>query len=104
VLSVDPVSGRVHVIAHLPHPLAHAAGAALGSTFYVLGGRDDSLTGQTSAIWAIDPASGHRRRAGRLPVGLSDLSAVTDRGRVLVVGGRDAGGRVHSEILELKPR
>ncbi len=40
------------LVATLPAPLAHAAGAALGSTFYVLGGRGDALAGQRAAIWA----------------------------------------------------
>jgi hypothetical protein len=103
VLAVDPARHRVRVIARLPAPLAHAAGAALGGTFYVLGGRGDGLDAQRAAIWAISP-EGHLHRAGRLPVALSDLGAVATRGRILVAGGRDAGGRVHDELWELAAR
>ena len=95
----------MRVLGRLPAPLAHAAGAALGKTFYVLGGRGDSLAGQTARDL------GDRRRAaaacggpGRLPVALSDLSAVAVGGRVVVVGGRDAGGGVHDEVWTLAPR
>ena len=94
----------MRVLGRLPAPLAHAAGAALGNTFYVLGGRDDSLSGQKRAIWAIDPASG--RGAGRAASRqrCRTSSAVAVGGRIVVVGGRDAGGGVHDEVLELAPR
>jgi YVTN family beta-propeller protein len=99
ILSVDPARHRVRVIGHLPARLAHAAGAALGNTFYVLGGRGDGTTSQRRRIWAIDPATGHVRAAGRLPTALSDLSAVTAGDRLLVAGGRDARGGAHRELL-----
>ncbi|MDX6686907.1 MAG: hypothetical protein QOF86_3035, partial [Baekduia sp.] len=101
VLSVDPATHRVRVIAHLPAPLGHAAGAALNGTFFVLGGRTDSLTGQRATIWAVTPATGRLRRAGSLPVGVSDAGAVTAGGHILVAGGRDAGGHVHDELWTL---
>jgi N-acetylneuraminic acid mutarotase len=104
VYSFDPASGRARRIARLPHPLAHTAGAVIGGTFFVLGGRGNGLATQRRDIWAVDPASGRVRRAGRLPVPLSDLSAVALGGRLLVVGGRDRAGGVHHEVLELAPR
>ena len=102
ILSVDPARHTVRVLGHLTAPLAHAGGAALGSTFYVLGGRGDGLDSQSRGIWAI-AGTGAVRRAGRLPLALSDLSAVADGGRLLVAGGRDAHGRVHRELMELAP-
>jgi hypothetical protein len=104
VLSIDPARHRVRVIGHLPHPLAHAAGAALGATFYVLGGRGDALDSQRAAIWAIDARTGRVRRAGRLPSALSDAGAIAAGRRILVAGGRDARGGVHRELWELAPR
>jgi YVTN family beta-propeller protein len=101
ILSVDPARHRVRVIGHLPARLAHAAGAALGNTFYVLGGRGDATTSQRRAIWAIDPQTGRVRAAGRLPTALSDLSAVAAGNRLLVAGGRDARGGVHRQLLDL---
>lgn len=83
-------------------PLAHAAGASLGGTFYVLGGRGDGLSSQRREILAIDPASGRVRPAGQLPIALSDLSAASFGGRVWVVGGRDAAGTVHDEAWALR--
>jgi DNA-binding beta-propeller fold protein YncE len=101
ILSVDPVRHRTRVIGHLPQRLAHAAGAALDGTFYVLGGRGDATASQRRGIWAIDPATGHVRPAGRLPTALSDLAATTAAHRLLVAGGRDAHAGVHREVLEL---
>jgi N-acetylneuraminic acid mutarotase len=103
ILEIDPKTHRTRVVARLPGPIAHAAGATLGGLFYVLGGRDDSLTGQTSAIWAFDPATRRLRRAGRLPKALSDLAAVTDGDHLVVVGGRDSAGGVHAERWTLRP-
>ena len=103
ILSVDPVHHRTRVIGHLPAPLAHAAGAALGNVFYVLGGRGDGTASQRRGIWAIDPATGHVRPAGHLPTALSDLAATAAGGRLLVAGGRDAHAAVHRELLELAP-
>ncbi len=101
ILSVDPVHHRTRVIGHLPARLAHAAGAALGNVFYVLGGRGDATASQRRGIWAIDPATGRVRPAGRLPTALSDLAATAAGGRLLVAGGRDAHAGVHREVLEL---
>jgi YVTN family beta-propeller protein len=104
ILSVDPVRHSVRVIGHLPVRLAHAAGAALGAVFYVVGGRGDALDSQRPGIWAVDAATGGVRSAGRLPRALSDLSAVASGSRLVVAGGRDARGGVHRELLELARR
>ena len=101
IVRVDPARHRARVIGRLPAAFAHAAGAGLDGTFYVLGGRGDGATSQRRGILAIDPRNGRVRPAGRLPYPLSDLAAVADRSRLLVVGGRDAHGVVHRELLEL---
>ena len=76
----------------------------MGGTFYVLGGRGPALGSARRAILAVDLRTGRVRRAGRLPVALSDLGAVAFRGHVVVAGGRDAAGGVHDEVLDLVPR
>ena len=43
-------------------------------------------------------------RAGRLPLALSDLGAASVGGRIIAVGGRDATGRVHADILSFAMR
>ena len=91
-------------IGRLPQAVTHAAGAALGGRFYVLGGRGDDLASQRATILAVDPASGRVTQAGRLPEALSDLSAGSFRDHATVVGGRDAAGRARDEIWSLRPR
>jgi DNA-binding beta-propeller fold protein YncE len=92
----------VRLVARLPAPLTHAAAGALGGTFYVIGGRGDGLSSQHAQIYAINPATGHIRRAARLPVALSDLGAASGAGAITVLGGRDAAGRVHDRVYELR--
>jgi N-acetylneuraminic acid mutarotase len=104
IVEVDPATHRVRVVGRLPAPLAHAAGVALGGTFYILGGRGDALNGQQARIWGFDPVTRDLRRAGRLPVALSDLAAVADGDHVVAVGGRDRQGRVHAERWTFRPR
>ena len=70
----------------------------------MLGGRGDDLSSQRAAILAVDPASGRVRPAGRLPRALSDVGAASLPGRVVVVGGRDAAGRVWDEIWAVRAR
>ena len=90
-------------IGTLPGPLTHAAGASLNGALYIIGGRSSSLTGQTRDVLAVDPRTGKVSSAGRLPYALSDAAAVTAGQRILVLGGRDAGGQVHDGILALGP-
>src|SRR2546423_6424596 len=88
ILSFDPASGAVARVGFLPRALTHAAGASLNGAFYVIGGRSDSLTGQTSSILAVDPRPRRGHRAGRPPPPPSDAAAGTDRGPVYLLGGR----------------
>jgi N-acetylneuraminic acid mutarotase len=104
ILSFDPASGRVSQIGELPHALTHAAGATLNGLMYVIGGRGEGLSEQTSTILAIDPTSGAVRVAGHLPTALSDLGAASLPDRILAVGGRDSAGAVQDVALTLVPR
>jgi N-acetylneuraminic acid mutarotase len=100
---VDVSRGTVRTIGRLPVEISHAAGAVLGGTFYVLGGRGDALDSQTRAILAVDPATGAVHRAGRLPSPTSDAAAVTSGRRVLLVGGRDERAGVLDRIVSVEP-
>jgi YVTN family beta-propeller protein len=103
VLRFDPASHRVTRIGRLPAPLTHAAAATLGGTVFVIGGRGAGTASQRAQILAVDPATGRTRRAGHLPAALSDTGVATVNGRILVAGGRDPAGRVHDELLALRP-
>jgi N-acetylneuraminic acid mutarotase len=89
-------------IGELPAAVTHAAGAALGDRFYVIGGRGAGLADQRAGIYAVDPSTGRVQRAGRLPSALSDMAAATLGDHIVALGGRDAAGRVHDGILTLR--
>jgi Kelch motif protein len=99
VLRYRPGTSRVVPVARLRHPLTHAAGVAYRGRFYVIGGRGDTLGSPSAAIWSVDPAAGTVRAAGRLPAAFSDLGVASGPQGVLLVGGRDARGRVSDQIL-----
>src|SRR5919197_840982 len=102
ILSFDPVTRRVRPIGRLSRPVAHAAAAALGGVFYLVGGRGDVRGSARRTIVAVDPRSGRVRAAGALPTALSDLAVAALGGRIWVVGGRDDSGVVHGEVLQLR--
>jgi hypothetical protein len=104
IVRVDPARHRTRLLGRLPVPLAHVAGAVLGSTFFVLGGRSDRGATARRGIWAVDTRTGRVRAAGRLPVALSDAAAITVGKRILVVGGRTASGSVSDRVWELALR
>ena len=88
-------------LARLPVPVRYASVAARGETVFVLGGELPDGT-DTPDIQAVDLASGKATIAGRLPAGLSHASAVTLRGRILLLGGRLAG-QTTDQILRFNP-
>jgi hypothetical protein len=80
--------------------VTHAAGVALGRSLLVIGGRAGREGTQHSSILAVS-ASGTVTVAGRLSEGLSDVAAAALGGRVIVAGGVDRRGRLHSEVLRV---
>ncbi|MBA3843891.1 MAG: hypothetical protein H0X39_14975, partial [Actinobacteria bacterium] len=97
--------GTVHVrrLGTLPAPTTHAAGAALGDSVYVVGGRSAILNTPIDHIEAIDVTTGKIRLAGRLPEPLSDTTAATVGGKVLVFGGHTTHGTTDA-IVSLSHR
>ena len=100
VASFDPATKRVRTLGRLPTATSHAAGAVLGGSFLVVGGRDRAGS-QLRSIVAIDPRTGRARHAGRLPQPLSDMGAASLPGKVLLVGGRDRAGAAQRSVLAL---
>lgn len=103
ILSFDPATRTTRQIGELPYPVTHAGGASLNGSFYLLGGRGESLSGQRSSILAVDPRSGSVRSAGRLPEALSDVGATSLGDHILAVGGRNRAGTVSDHALTLRP-
>ena len=102
VLAFDPATGTVHRLGLLPRATTHAAGAAIGSIAYVVGGRGANLGSVTGAIVGIDPARRRVFAAGTLTDPRSDLAAASIAGGILLAGGKDASG-VIADLSELVP-
>ena len=87
VLVLDPRTGRVSMLGHLPAPLGHASALALGGEVYIFGGRSTSGTA-TSDITRVDPVSGSIAPVGRLPQPIADAAAVeTGPHSGMLIGG-----------------
>lgn len=74
----------------LPEARDHAVGAVVGSTFYVLGGRDRGQTNVKDTVFALDLEdleAGWRTSSGRMPTARGGLSAGTVGTRVYTFGG-----------------
>ncbi len=83
----EPRTGRLAPLPGLPAATDHAAGVALGDTFYVIGGLRRGVP--TRAILAWRPGQSHWRPAGRLPHTLADAAATVFAGDIALAGGRD---------------
>ena len=86
---IDPATGKVTVVGHLPTSLGHASAFSLGGSIYVCGGRVGSTA--SSRIWRLDPATGRVTLAGRLPMAYSDMAAVVFGSAAYLIGGETTG-------------
>jgi outer membrane protein assembly factor BamB len=84
---VDVSTGAASVVAHLPHPVAHASALALGDRIYLAGGRTGQGEQRTTAVLAFDPARRTVSSAGQLPQGVSDSGAAVVDGVGYLLGG-----------------
>ena len=64
----------------MPHPAAHVALAAAGARLYLVGGGSRD-------VLAIDPFTGHVKKAATLPQPLTDPSAVSLGATAVILGG-----------------
>jgi N-acetylneuraminic acid mutarotase len=103
VLAFDTVARTVKLAARLPRPTTHAAAAAFGCCVYVIGGEQQQMGVPTRRIFAIQPGRAHVRPAGHLPTPVSDLGAVSQRRRILTIGGHTTAGPVPT-LVELRVR
>ena len=91
VTQLNPATGSAENAAAMPVPVHDAAGAAIGSRFYVFGGGAGALTSDSQSF-SPDVASGSSSTSvpGRLPSPRADLAAATaPDGTVYLAGGYD---------------
>lgn len=84
---VDVSTGVASLVAHLPHPVAHASALALGDRIYLAGGRTGQGEQRSTDVLAFDPAHRTVTLAGRLPQGVSDSGAAVVDGVGYLLGG-----------------
>jgi len=85
IQAIDPATGSVQVIGHLPHALSHAAALVVAGRLLIAGGRSGGQA--QDAIWEVDPVSGAVSLAGRLPQAVSDAAGIVIGGVGYLIGG-----------------
>jgi N-acetylneuraminic acid mutarotase len=88
----DPASKTWTSAAPMPAPRDHAAGALVGNTIVVAGGRNLSLTENKSRVDLYDVSTGTWTRGPDLRVARGGIAAVSSGGRVYVFGGEGPNG------------
>lgn len=89
-------------LAQLPIPVRYAAVAVAGGALWVVGGRTDpGGVSTTAAVQRVDLRTGRAVVASHLAAPLSDASAVTINGTVLVCGGDRNGASATDRVLRL---
>ena len=99
---VDPTTGTVTVVGHLPQPMGHSTAVVLDGQVFMLGGR----SGQTpsATVWRLDQARGQVVAAGTLPQAQSDGGSVVVDGMAYLVGGEVSGPASPLDtVVALKP-
>jgi N-acetylneuraminic acid mutarotase len=83
----DPATKAWTTAAPMPSPRDHAAGACVGNTIVVAGGRNLSLTQNKARVDLFDVSSGTWKRGPDLKVARGGIAAVASGGFVYVFGG-----------------
>lgn len=103
VVQIDPSTGKSENVGNLPVPVHDAAGATIGSRYFVFGG---GATALTNAAQVYAPASSAGSSAisvaGQLPSKRADLATATATdGTVYIAGGYD-GTSFSPDVLSTK--
>ena len=85
VQRIDPVTGAVRVVGHLPRPVSEATAFVLGGRILVAGGMRAGRP--TAAILAFSAATGHASAVGRLPEAVADAGVALIGTTAYLVGG-----------------
>jgi hypothetical protein len=89
------------LVARLPVGLRYAGVAAEGGKIYVAGGL--APTGETRAVYMVNPATRLVRRVGTLPFAVAHAALASLRGSLYLVGGRGASGSALASVLRIDP-
>ncbi|MEV0314898.1 Kelch repeat-containing protein [Nonomuraea fuscirosea] len=87
VSSYDVVTGRWESLPSLPQARDHVGGAVVGSTFYVLGGRDRGQVNVRDTVYALDLRSRRWSERAPMPTARGGIAAAAVGGRIYTFGG-----------------
>jgi len=89
IQAVDPRTGAVRIVGHLPHGLAHASAFVIGGALLIAGGVTSGRA--QDGLWRLDPASGTVRQVGHLPYAVSDMAVAVVGATAYLIGGETPG-------------
>ena len=98
IQAIDPRTGEVRIVGHLPTSLSHASALVVGGAILIAGGRQAGRA--LATLLRLDPATGSVTRIGRLPYATSDAAAIVVDGVGYLIGG-EGGARLLSTIIAL---
>jgi hypothetical protein len=91
--------GTPRLVTRLPVGLRYAGVTAQGETIYVAGGLAPS--GETRAVFAVDPAARSVRRIATLPFAVAHAALASLHGSLYLLGGRNAAGAALGSVLRI---
>ncbi len=97
---IDPASGKIEVVGHLPQALLGASAVTLGGVIYVAGG--STGPSDSGVIYAFDPVKDRVLVAGHLIAPLANAAVATVAGTAWLVGG-ESGSTPTATVQMLKP-
>jgi hypothetical protein len=89
IQAIDPATGVVRLVGHLPHPIADATALLVGGELVLAGGRDRGRV--LDELWLIGSGGRSVSNAGHLPYAVADAAGVTIGGVGYVIGGETNG-------------
>ncbi|MFB4289743.1 Kelch repeat-containing protein [Nonomuraea sp. ATR24] len=92
VTSYDVVSGRWEKLPDLPEARDHVGGAVIGSTFYVVGGRDRGQVNVRDTVYAFDLRTRRWSERAPMPTARGGIATAVVGTRIYTFGGE---GRHH---------
>ncbi|MFI6906440.1 Kelch repeat-containing protein [Nonomuraea sp. NPDC050394] len=87
VSSYDVVTGRWEKLPDLPQARDHVGGAVIGSTFYVVGGRDRGQVNVRDSVYALDLRTRRWSERAPMPTARGGIAAAAVGAKIYTFGG-----------------
>jgi N-acetylneuraminic acid mutarotase len=101
VQQIDPATGAVTIVGHLPAPRTQSSALVLGGQLFVFGGASSGTTGAHifADVLRWEPVAGGFTTAGSLPYPIADAAATTVDGHTGYLVGGESPARVNTTIV-----